>query len=127
MDLKIVNYAKIIFKREKNYLINIVSMAIQNKKTIPNEYLPKFFEAVLWSYDFASIDPDKDKKLIIINAINYGNLGHWRWLALHYGKDAIKKILEKSLTTEIRPQARKLASIIFSVKKFNYAQRSIKR
>lgn len=102
-------------------------MPIQNKKTIPNKSLPKFFEDILWSYDFASINPDKDKKLIVINAINYGNLGHWRWLALHYGKGAIKETLEKSLATEIRPQARKLASIIFSVKKFNYVPRGAKR
>lgn len=102
-------------------------MPTKNKKTIPNKSLPKFFESVLWSYDFASINPDKDKKLIIINAINYGNLGHWKWLALRYGKGAIKEILEKSLATEIRPQARKLASIIFSVKKFNYVPRGAKR
>lgn len=102
-------------------------MPIQNKKTISKKPLPKFFEDILWSYDFASINPDKDKKLIIINAINYGNFDHWRWLALHYGKGAIKEILEKSLATEIRPQARKLASIIFSVKKFNYVPRGVKR
>jgi hypothetical protein len=89
--------------------------------------LPEFFKPILWSYDFSLINPEKNRKIIIINAINYGNLDHWRWLLRYYGKKAIKETLETIPATEIKPRARKLASLVFSVKNFNYAPRSVKR
>lgn len=101
-------------------------MTDRSPKTISKKFLPESFRPLLWSYDFKNVNPDENKKLIIINAINYGNLSHWKWLARYYGKGAVKEILEKSLASEIRPQARKLASIIFLTKKFNYAPRSVK-
>jgi len=85
--------------------------------------LPDFFAQILWSYDFTKIDPEKQKKTIIINAINYGDLRHWRWIVNYYGKEIIKEILEKVPATEIKPRTRRLTSIIFSVKYFNYASR----
>ena len=97
-----------------------------SKKTLSkkNRSLPAFFANVLWSYDFVKIDPEKHKKTIIINSINYGNLKHWRWIANYYGKEIIKEMLEKVSATEIKPRTRRLVSIIFSVKHFNYAPRS---
>lgn len=88
---------------------------------------PEFFRPILWSYDFNNINPQKDKKTIIVNAINYGNLNHWRWLVQYYGKNEIKKILSKIPVTEIRPRVLKLTSIIFNIKNFNYASRGIRR
>jgi hypothetical protein len=46
-----------------------------------NSILPETFRPLLWSYDFARIDPLKHKKTIIIQALNYGTLAHWRWLS----------------------------------------------
>lgn len=89
--------------------------------------LPEFFRPILWSYDFPAIDPEKNKKIIVINAINYGDLNHWRWLIKYYGKGSVKEILEQVSSSEIRSRVLPLASVVFSVKNFNYAPRGIKR
>lgn len=86
--------------------------------------LPPYFKRVLWSYDFESVDPVKDKKTVIVNAINYGDLKHWRWLANFYGKKNIVDVLKTIPVTEIRPRARNLASVLFSISNFNYEPRS---
>lgn len=85
--------------------------------------LPESFRPLLWSYDFSKIDPEKDMKTIIIQAINYGNLKHWNWIINRYGLPSIKKILTSIVATEIHPRTRKLVSIMFSIKNFNYAPR----
>ena len=86
--------------------------------------LPQFFRSLLWSYNFSEIDSEKDKKLIIVNAINYGDLEHWRWLVRQYGKETVKNTLENIPATEIRPRALKLAALIFSLRRLNHAPRS---
>ena len=85
--------------------------------------LPVFFKPILWSYDFEKIDPDRNKKTIVVQAINYGDLKHWRWLAKTYGGNAVADILSKVPATEIKPRARRLASVLFSITNFNYAPR----
>ena len=55
--------------------------------------LPASFKPLLWSYDFAALDPEMHKKAIIVNTINYGDLTQWRWIIAHYGKEAIREIL----------------------------------
>lgn len=86
--------------------------------------LPQSFRSLLWSYDFSEIDSEKDKKIIIVNAINYGDLEHWRWLVRQYGKETVKNTLENIPATEIRPRALKLAVLIFSLRRLNHAPRS---
>lgn len=103
-------------------------MAIKIKTSLNSrERIPEFFRPILWSYDFDNIDLKKDKKTIIVNAINYGDLKHWRWLVQFYGKNEIKKILSKIPATQIRPRVLNLVSIIFDIKNFNYVPRGIKR
>ena len=93
------------------------------KKNKQNK-LPLFFKPILWSYDFNSIDIKEDKRVIIINAINYGDLKHWRWIVKNYSKKNVREILMKIPFTEIRSRVAPLVSIIFSINKFNYASRS---
>ena len=62
--------------------------------------MPEYFKPIMWSYDFNAIDPTKDKKTIIINAINYGDLKHWKWMIKFYGREAITEVLK-------RPRGRK--------------------
>lgn len=88
--------------------------------------LPDFFRPILWSYDFSAVDLEKDKKTIVINAINYGDLIHWRWINKYYGRREIQKILSQIPTSEIRPRVFRLASIIFAVNSFNHAPRGVK-
>ena len=89
--------------------------------------LPDFFKPLLWSYDFSRIDPEKHRKVIIVNTINYGDLKEWRWISGHYGQGAIRKILETMPVSELRPRVRKLAALLFSVTSFNDAPRSAQR
>lgn len=84
-------------------------MKQQNQSTLPSS-----FKSLLWSYDFARVDPRRDKKTIIINTINYGDLEHWKWLAGFYGKEAMQDMLTRVRPTEIRPRALRLASLLFS-------------
>lgn len=89
--------------------------------------LPDLFKPLLWSYDFSTIDSDKDKKTIIVNVINYGDLLHWRWIAQYYGREMIKEILGSLPASELRPRARNLAALLFSITSFNYAPRGAQR
>jgi hypothetical protein len=85
--------------------------------------LPEFFRPLLWSYNFDRLDPAANRKVIIVQAINYGTLWHWRWLAQRYGTDAVRETLSSIPVTEIRPRARRLAALLFDVDRFNYAPR----
>jgi hypothetical protein len=87
------------------------------------ERLPDSFRPILWSYDFDRVDPLKQQKTIIVQAVNYGTLAHWRWLVARYGRSAVRQVLTDVPATEIRPPARHLASLIFGVDRFNYAPR----
>ncbi len=82
-------------------------------KTITTSKIPLKFKPILWSYDFEKLDPQKNKKDIIINTINYGNLAHWYWILKYYGKTEIWKVVKQSRPTELRLGARRLAGIIF--------------
>ena len=99
---------------------------MKDNLTTNKHLLPDFFKPLLWSYDFSVMDANKHQKTIIVNAINYGTLDHWRWLNKFYGQPVIKKILEQIPATEIRSRAWKLVSLMFSVKKPNYAPRGVK-
>jgi hypothetical protein len=85
--------------------------------------LPETFRPLLWSYDFSKIDPAKDRKTIIVQAINYGTLSQWRWLVERYGREGIRDTLSGTQETEIKPYSRRLASLAFGVEHFNYAPR----
>jgi hypothetical protein len=88
-----------------------------------NTNLPDYFKPILWSYDFSKIDPNKDEKTLIVQAINYGDLKHWRWVTNKFGKSEIKKVLSAIQATEMSPRTRRLAQVIFSIDNFNYAPR----
>lgn len=86
--------------------------------------LPKNFKSLFWSYKFTSIDPEKNKRRVIINTINYGRWEHWQWLIKNYGKKEVKKIIERVPMSEFRPRALKLISLLLKIKKLRYASRS---
>jgi hypothetical protein len=85
--------------------------------------IPETLRPLLWSYDFAKIDPEKHQKTIIVQAINYGTLTDWHWLRARYGRVAVRDVLSSISATEIRPRARRLAGLVFDVDRFNYAPR----
>jgi len=95
-------------------------------KTKQKLRLPEFFSPLLWSYDFSSIDLERDKKRIIINTINYGRWKHWQWIVSHYGNKEVKQFIENTPMSEFRPGALKLASILLGIENLKYASRSDK-
>jgi hypothetical protein len=86
--------------------------------------IPLFFKPVFWSYKFASIDPNRDKKRVTINTINYGKWQHWTWLFDFYGKKGLKRIIEEIPRTEFREPALKLICLLLGIEKIKYASRS---
>lgn len=95
-------------------------------QTLAFQRLPDFLRPLFWSYDFDSLDLEKHQKIIILNVINYGDLKHWRWISDYYGKDNVGQVLSEAPVTELRPQVRKLAAVIFNIKEFNHAPRGVK-
>ncbi len=91
--------------------------------TTTRKKLPESFKPLLWSYDFSKVDTERDKKTIVIAALNYGDLAHWRWVVAHYGKEAIRRIIEEAPATEFRDRLRPLIALLFNVNHFNYAPR----
>lgn len=87
-----------------------------------HKQLPEFFRPLFWSYDFDSLDLEKNKKTIIVNSINYGDLKHWRWLKNYYGEKGLKETLAGLPATELKKRAGRLAELLFSFK-LNYAPR----
>lgn len=52
---------------------------------------PAFMQSCLWSYDISKIDPQKDRHLIITQAINYGTPQQLRWMLKNYADAEIKE------------------------------------
>jgi hypothetical protein len=86
--------------------------------------LPKNFKPLFWSYNFTKIDPEKDKRTIIINTLNYGNWQHWQWLTKKYTQRYIKDFLINTPMSEFRQRALTLMSILLGIKKFKYVSRN---
>lgn len=83
---------------------------------------PEMFKPLLWSFAWEKIDIEEDKEDIILNTVNEGTLAHWHWLIKTYGKEVIKKILERHLDSEFHPESRNLAKIIFSLPQLRHTR-----
>ncbi len=105
---------------------NTLTLAIYSPTIIihMNSTLPDFFKSVLWSYDIALISPERDLRIILVQSINYGSWKHWQWLLRFYGKEGVRRALEYIPQSEFRPQALKLASLLFGVSEMRYVSRS---
>ncbi|MBI2888826.1 MAG: hypothetical protein HYY10_02795 [Candidatus Liptonbacteria bacterium] len=75
--------------------------------------IPRFFEPILWSHNIRALDAERDKKTIVAQAINYGTLEHWRWLAARYGKDGVRRAIASFPKSALRPGALRLAALVF--------------
>ena len=79
---------------------------------------PKMFKPLLWGLKWNSLNIWENKEEIILAALNYGKLKHISWIIKTYGKDEIRKVLARRLETEIYPESRNLARVLFSVSNF---------
>jgi hypothetical protein len=94
------------------------------RSNAPRDRLPDDFRPFFWSYRFEELEKAKDEKTIVVQLINYGDLGHWRWLVREYGAAEVKRVLESIPATEIKPRTRVLASVIFSIPTWRHAVRA---
>ena len=86
--------------------------------------LPLSFKPLFWSYDFDLLDPQKHKRAIIVNVLNYGDLSQWQWLIKTYGKREIKEFIENIPASEFRKPILILISLLLGIKEFKYVSRS---
>jgi len=97
-------------------IIIMETIKVQAKKF--NERPPEIFRPLLWGLKWNALDVWEDREDIILAALNYGKLKHLRWIIKTYGKDEIRKVLSRRLETEIYPESRNLARVLFSVSGF---------
>lgn len=88
-----------------------------------NRVIPEFFRPILWSSDFSKLESDRDKALLITQAINYGDLRHWRWIANQYGARTVAAVIERTPMTALRVSAYVLAKLIFPITNASPASR----
>lgn len=86
--------------------------------------LPQSFKDLFWWCRFSKIDPERDKRLIIVQTINYGEWEHWLWLMKYYGKENLKAIIHEMPVSEFRSRGLKLICLLLGIKKLKYAFRS---
>lgn len=91
---------------------------------MPKKQPHLMFRPLLWWVKWSDIDVEQDKEDIVVSAINEGTLNHWRWLLNMYGKETIRKILQRRLDSEFHPESRNLAKVIFSIPGFRHARES---
>ncbi len=86
--------------------------------------LPKDFKSLFWGYNFNAINPIEDKRVVIVNTLNWGNLKQWRELIKIYGKKNLREIVGGIPESEFRRQVIKLIKLLIGINKFEYASRS---
>ncbi len=96
------------------------------KKKAESSKLPEFFGPVLWSYKLQNISPEKDKKEIIINTLNYGKWPHLQWIVNYYGKEGIQEVVRNIPKSEIRSSALALAQSLLGAGDPQYVSRGDK-
>ena len=89
--------------------------------------LPAIFKPLLWSYNFDACDPITMKKTIIIQALSYGTLEHWRWIRSFYGDEAIRAVLMSIPATAIKNKTKPLIETVFRFSNWNYAPRGTRQ
>jgi hypothetical protein len=87
-------------------------------KIASKKQLPEMFKPLLWGLKWDALDVWKNREDIILTALNNGDLSHLKWIIKTYGKDEIKKVISSRLETEIYPESRNLAKVLFSIVKF---------
>jgi len=86
--------------------------------------LPQNLKPLFWSYDFDKLGLERNKKLIIVQIINYGNWEEWQWLIKNYGVNEVKKCISEIAGSEFRPEALRLASLLIGIEHVKHSSGS---
>lgn len=86
--------------------------------------LPEHLRPIFWSWDFDKIDAEKDKRIVIVQILNYGEIRDWRWLVDRYGKAGLEEAIAEIPASEFFPRTIELFKLLFGIEKMKYASRS---
>lgn len=89
--------------------------------------IPKYIQSFLWSYDFAKMDLQKNKKVIILNLLNLGNEKSIKWLFETYKKEEIKRVIETSSLGEWNKKSLNFWKLFFNIGDNQVVERREKR
>ncbi|MEI6378555.1 MAG: hypothetical protein WCO55_02765 [Candidatus Falkowbacteria bacterium] len=78
--------------------------------------LPLFLKPYFWSYDFSQIDLEKNRRLIVVNLLNYGSKRATDWLLMTYGRVTVKRLFVAMPQSELSRKSLNYWSIIFGIK-----------
>lgn len=76
--------------------------------------LPKYFKSILWSDDFDKVSLEKDREIILFQALEKGRMEHLRYLAKKLGSKAIYAFVQKNAKKFSRKSIVSFANIMFS-------------
>lgn len=80
------------------------------------------FRPLLWGLRWGVLRVWEDREAIILATLNYGDIEHLRWIIKTYGVSEIRRVLSRRLETEIFPESRNLAKILFSNPRFRHTR-----
>jgi hypothetical protein len=78
--------------------------------------LPSYFKSILWFADFSKVSLEKDRDLILKQALEKGRMEHLRYLARRLGPAAIWKYARKHARQFSRKSVLPFAKIMFAEK-----------
>ncbi|MEA3273287.1 MAG: hypothetical protein U9Q72_01680 [Patescibacteria group bacterium] len=79
--------------------------------------LPKYLQPFLWSYEIAKLDPERHKKRIITNLLNFGDTQAIHWLFKTYNRPEIKVAVVDFLPGEWNKKSLNFWRLFFNIKK----------
>lgn len=84
--------------------------------------LPESLRPLLWGLQWDKLNLEDDKEDVIVNVVNGGRMADWKWLLSVYGKEVIRRVLQRRLLNEFYPESRNLAKIFFGANSFRHAR-----
>ena len=78
--------------------------------------LPVNFRSLLWSYDFSSLDPQRDQHIIIHQVLAYGTMEDVRRLVAYYGLSTIRREFKKPQRGMYQPAVWELFRHLFRLR-----------
>lgn len=88
-------------------------------KNIDENQIKDVFKPFLWSYDIEKIDIKKNKKIIILNVLNYGTKKATDLLFNVYSRKEIEEIVEKSVQGEWNKKSLNYWKLFLNLKREN--------
>lgn len=78
--------------------------------------VPKSLQSALWSYDVSTLDPQRDRELIITHVLNFGTWRQLQWVLKTYSLQGIKPVLLHPLRGVWREDALNYWETIFNLR-----------